>query len=419
MKKFLLALLLLVLLLVAFTYWSVSLFPEKVKISEVMKSEGVESGTSENPDSVTIVLSNLYSGSSVKNFMQGRNYRDAWSTPIEIPVLIFDSLTVMEEGGGKQTHSLELKSSTGTVYTLRSVNKDPEPLIPPAARKLGLENIIVDGISAQHPFAAILAAELADATGVLHTHPKMYYVPGQKALKKFRKAYGNKVYLLEYETSGKADWTGLEYVTEVIDTEDLQELKMEHPEMVKIDKAAFVRARLFDMLIGDWDRHAKQWGWVLQKKAGNYTAIPLGGDRDNAFFRIDGVLPTLITNKMVQPLVRPFEKDIDHMPGLVYPVDVYFLKSVPEEIFISEAKAIQELLTDQKIEEAIKVWPKSLQKYNGEEIAEKLKSRRDRLPEYALEFKKIIDRRDLLEEPLKGSEELQLPKNLVRCFDCE
>lgn len=60
------------------------------------------------------------------------------------------------------------------------MNKDPEPLIPEVAKNLGLENIITDGISGQHPFGAILAAALADKAGVLHTHPVMYFVPKQK-----------------------------------------------------------------------------------------------------------------------------------------------------------------------------------------------------------------------------------------------
>lgn len=419
MKKFLLVILMLFLIFLGLTYWSVNVFPEEVKISEVVAPAKVNSETLKTTDSVTVVLSNIYRGNSVKNFMQGTNYRKAWSAPVKMPVLYLDSLTVVEEGGGTQTNSLEFRSENGIIYSLRSVNKDPQSLIPPAAKTLGLENIVIDGISAQHPFGAILAGSLADAANVLYTHPKMFYVPKQEALGRFSEEYGDKAYLLEYETEGKTNWTDLNNVVEIMDTEDLQELKMKHPDKVAIDKAAFVRARLFDFLIGDWDRHAKQWGWVVQKNAEDYIATPLGGDRDNAFFRIDGVLPTILTNKLVQPLVRPFEEDIDHIPGLVYPVDIYFLKSTPEEMFISEAKALQELLTDEKIEQALEAWPEVMQEFNGREIAEKLKSRRDELVEYAVDFKKIIDKRELLKAPLKGSEELDLPENLKKCFACE
>lgn len=413
MKKFLLVLLILFLLLIGLTYWSTSVTPEEIKISEI-----IEPQNSKNPDSVTVITSNLYESNQIKRFMQGRNYRDAWGVPIKAPVFILDTMQILEEGGGKQTHSLNLKSPSGIIFSLRSVNKDPEPLIPEAAKILGLENIIIDGISAQHPYGALLAASLSNAVGVLNTHPKVVFLPKQNKLGKFNKKYGDRVYLLEYETEGKVNWTPYKNVVEIMDTDDLQELKMKKEKHVRIDEQAFVRARLFDILIGDWDRHAKQWGWVVQKEGEQYTAIPLGGDRDNAFFRIDGVIPTILTNKLVQPLVRPFEEDIDHIPGYVYPVDIYFLKSAPENIFEEEARYLQKTLSDEILEQAFTAWPKELNDLNKKEILTKLKNRREKLVKYARAFKKEIDKKDLLKKPLKGSEDLELPKNLFQCFDC-
>lgn len=415
MKKFLTFLFVLIILFLLLTYWSVSVSPEEVRISEVIEPDNFDP---QKHDSVKVITSNLYEANGLKRFMQGKNYRTAWSAGVTAPVFRIDSMKILEEGGGKQTHSLDLASPTGVVYSLRSVNKDPKPLIPKIAKTLGLKNIVIDGISAQHPYGALVAASLSETAGILHTHPKMVYLPEQAKLGKLNSRYGNRMYLLEYETEGKENWTPYSNVIEIMDTDDLQELKMEHPKDVAIDKRSFVRARLFDILIGDWDRHAKQWGWVVQKKGEKYLAVPLAGDRDNAFFRIDGIIPTILTNKLVQPKVRPFEEDIDHMPGLVYPVDIYFLKTAPQNLFKEEAIALQNLLSDEKLEEAFKAWPKELNDLNKTEIISKLKKRRDRLVEYALEFKKEIDKKDLLETPLKGSEDLELPKELIQCFDC-
>ncbi len=351
--------------------------------------------------------------------MQGQNYREAWKVPIKAPVFFLDSMEVLEEGGGQQTHSLKLRSPKGVEYSLRSINKDPEPLIPNIAKTLGLENIVVDGISAQHPYGALLAAALADHAGVLHTHPMVVYAPKQEQLGEFNEAYGDRLYLLEYETEGKVNWTEIEDFYEILDTDNLQELKRDEGKKVRIDERRFVRSRIFDLLIGDWDRHAKQWGWVVQKKDQNFLAVPLAGDRDNAFFRIDGVIPKILTNEILQPMVRPFEEDIDHIPGYVYPVDVYFLHNTSEKIFVEEAMALQDLLSDQKIKEAFKVWPKEIRQLNAEEIYKKLRNRRDDLVEYAVEFRREINRRDLLKKPLKGSEDIELPEKLKRCFSCE
>ena len=415
MKKIIALLLLVIILFLALSYWSVSIGPDEIKISEVITPQDFDPS---KHDSVKVITSNLYEANALKRFMQGQNYREAWSAQVTAPVFHLDSMEILEEGGGKQTHSLDLKSPSGIVYSLRSVNKDPAPLIPGIAKTLGLENIVIDGISAQHPYGALVAASLSETAGVMHTHPKMVYLPKQAKLGKYNSNYAERMYLLEYETEGEVNWTPFQNVIEIMDTDDLQELKMEQGKNVQIDKSAFVRARLLDLLIGDWDRHSKQWGWVVQKKGEAYLATPLAGDRDNAFFRIDGVIPTILTNKLVQPLVRPFEEDVDHIPGYVYPVDVYFLRTAPEAIFEEEAIALQKILTDEKMESAFDAWPKELNDLNKKEILSKLKKRRDKLVTYAKKFKKEIDKKDLLEEPLKGSEDLALPNNLLQCFDC-
>lgn len=373
-------------------------------------------------DSVTVAATTLYKGNLLKQTMQGRNYRKAWATPVTVPVVFLDTLhggmKIVKEGGGSQTKSLRLESKAGILYSLRSINKDPASHVPEFAKILGLQNIVIDGISAQHPYGAVAAAALAETAGILHTNPRPMFIPRQKALGDYNNNYGDKLYLLEYETEGKINWTPYPNIENIIDTRDLQELKAKIGERVKIDRRAVVRARLFDLLIGDWDRHSKQWGWVLQKNNDAYIAFPVPGDRDNAFFKLDGVIPSIISHKTVEPLVRPFEKEIDYMPGLVYKFDVYFLRDTPVELFIEEAKYLQQTLTNEKIEAALHSWPSSLFNLNGAEIIAKIKQRRDDLRDYAIAFHKIIVERDVLTEPLKGSEDLILSPGLTKCFEC-
>lgn len=419
MKKLLLFIFICLIVFFGLTYWSLSVGPSEIYISRIIGSKEITPEGVKNENTVQVSATNQYRGNALKRFMQGVNYRKAWETPVTAEILYLDSFEVLEEGGGNQTNSLKVLGHEGALYSLRSVNKDPTPLIPEAAKILKLENIVRDGISAQHPYGALLAASLADAAGVLHTHPQLVYVPQQEKLAKYSKTYGDRLYLLEYETEGDINWTGRSNVVEIVETDDLQELKLEMGDALQVDVRELVRARLFDLIIGDWDRHSKQWGWALQKKGDQLVAIPVPGDRDNAFFRIDGVIPTILTNELVQPMVRPFEKDISYISGYVYPFDRYFLKNVPEEIFIEEAKALQAILTDEKMKKAMQQWPQELQQLNGKEILEKLKNRRDKLQKYAVKFQKEIERSDFLEEPLKGSEDLALPSGLERCFECD
>lgn len=418
MKKFFFFILFCLIVFFGLTYWSLSIGPSEIYISKIVEPEAITSEGSQNTEKVKVSATNQYSANGLKRFMQGVNYRKAWETPVTAEILSLDSFEILDEGGGNQTKSLDILGPEGALYSLRSVNKDPTPLIPKVAKVLKLENIVRDGISAQHPYGALLAASLAEHAGLLHTHPKIVYVPEQKKLQKFSKPYGDRLYLLEYETEGDYNWTPYKNVVKIVETDELQEMKTELGKRLQIDTKKLIRARLFDLLIGDWDRHAKQWGWVLQQQEDQLVAIPLPGDRDNAFFRIDGVIPTILTNELVQPMVRPFEKDLDHIQGYVYPFDLYFLKNVSEKIFIEEAKALQESLTDEKMAAAMQQWPRELQQLNGDEILEKLISRRDKLQEYAIDFREEIERLDYPEVPLKGSEDLELPAHLKKCFEC-
>lgn len=422
MKKILLIIGIILVVFIVLIYISVSGPAEELKTYEI---EGIENLTDidfKEHDSILIAASTLYKGNVLKKLMQGGNYRNAWSTPIKVPVVFLDTLKggmkIVKEGGGKQTHSLRLKTKKEAIYTLRSINKDPKPLVPEFAHTLGMENIVIDGISAQHPYAAVVVAALADEIDVLHTHPQIVFVPEQSALDEYNDKYGNRLYLLEYETKGKKNWTTFKDVDEIMDTDNLQKLKMKHGDKVSVDKRALVRARLFDLLIGDWDRHAKQWGWVVQKNDDYYKAIPLPADRDNAFFNISGLVPTIISNQNITPELRPFQKEIDYLPGLVMPFDVYFLQSVPLEMFIEEAKYIQQHLTNEAVDKALKVWPATFYDLDGKEIAAKIKIRRNDLTDYAKRFKEVLDTKELLQEPLKGSEDVELSDGLIECFDC-
>lgn len=423
MKKTVIILLSIIAVLLLIVYMSLWSAPTEIESQIIVTSENINTINFKEQDSVLNAVTTMYQGNALKKMVQGEQYREEWAVKVKVPVVFLDTLkgglTIIKKGGGKQTQSLRLKNIKDVYYTLRSVYKNPDPLIPEFAKTLGLENIIIDGISAQHPYGANVAAKLAESISILHTHPTLVFVPKQERLGAFNSTYGNKLYWLEYETEGPTNWTHFENVLEIMDTEDLQEKKQEVGEKLRINKDELVRNRLFDMVIGDWDRHAKQWGWVVQKIEDKYQAIPLAGDRDNAFFSIDGLIPTVVSSKNIQPRLRSFETEIEYIPGLVYPFDRYFLKNTPMDVFIEEAKYIQNNLTDYAIDKALNIWPEEIYNLHGAEIKTKLKARRSHLVEYAMEFKNEIDRLGVLQEPLKGSDDAKISKELMGCFDCQ
>nr|WP_321413242.1 hypothetical protein [uncultured Allomuricauda sp.] len=421
MKKIIILVIVLLIALVGLTYISINSTPEQFKTCEILDISAMDQTDFTKYDSVLVAANTLYEGNWLKKMMQGEQYREAWSAPVRVPIVYLDTLLgglkVIEQGGGMQTHSLKLEDNNGIRYSLRSISKDASKLIPEAADKLGLENIVVDGISAQHPYSALVVAQLSEAADVVHTHPKVFFVPRQSILGKYNDKFGNRLFFLEYETEGDANWTNYNNVKELADTDDIQEWKNQG-KPITLDYPEIVRARLFDLIIGDWDRHAKQWGWAIEEKENKWIAHPIAGDRDNAFFKQDGVIPTIVSNELFLPEVQSYEEDIEHMPGLVQSFDVYFLKSVPEKTFIEQAKYLQEKLNDSVINNSFHVWPESIYDLNGEEIKTKLIARRAGIVEYAKIFKQILNERELEPVVLNGSEDLELSEELTKCFDC-
>ena len=229
MKKAIGILAALLVLFIIVMYWSLNSEPNNVKNSILVNFDTIDTIDFRQHDSIVIEATNQYETSELKVLMQGEHYRNAWSAPIKIPVVyldtLFGGLKVIKEGGGKQTESLKLEDPDGMLYTLRSINKNPDALIPEFAKTLGLENIVIDGISAQHPYGAIVVSKLAEKAGILHTFPKIVFIPKQQTLGDFNDNYGNRIYLLEHETESSINWTLYNDVVEIINTDDLQELK--------------------------------------------------------------------------------------------------------------------------------------------------------------------------------------------------
>src|SRR5688500_6290549 len=82
----------------------------------------------------TVTASAAYQRSNFHQRLWGRNRRAEWATPIQVPVLWLDTacggLTPYQQGGGNETKSLRLKSANGKEYSLRSINKSRDQVIP-------------------------------------------------------------------------------------------------------------------------------------------------------------------------------------------------------------------------------------------------------------------------------------------------
>ncbi|MEP2671169.1 MAG: BamA/TamA family outer membrane protein [Cyclobacteriaceae bacterium] len=342
-------------------------------------------------DFVRAKASMQYQATARKKKWMGANYRDVWAQEIEAPVFDFKSpqgdLKIVQKGGGMQTLSLRLEDATGKQYTLRSIEKYPEKAIPEAFRETFAKDIVQDQISAAHPYGALVVPYLADAAGIYHTNPKVVWLADDPRLGEYRKTFANRLMLFEERPKGDAkdmDFFGnaddMESTFKVID-------KLADDNDNYVDQQFVLRSRLFDLWIGDWDRHDDQWRWAEFDKKGGKMYRPIPRDRDQVFFVNEGRIPKMASKKWALPKLQGFDYDLKWPAGFMYNAryfDRSFLTSPSRKDWIDEAKNLQTVLTDEVIENAIRQWPKEIFDLHGEEIIKKLKARREKLVEYGL-----------------------------------
>ena len=237
---------------------------------------------------VQVKVTEIYNRGKFYRFWKGDNYRNVWNASVELPVFDMGSekggLSVIQLGGGQQTRSLRLENEKGRQYVLRSVNKYAEKAVPENLQNTIAVTAIQDGISASHPFSAITVPLLADAAGVMHTNPKIVWVPDDPRLGIYQKEIANGVFLFEERPVGnRNDVESFSRSEKIVNTE-LVINKTQGEQDHQVDQLAVVRARLFDMLINDWDRHDDQWSWATFKKDKKTIYRPIPKDRDQVFF---------------------------------------------------------------------------------------------------------------------------------------
>jgi hypothetical protein len=163
----------------------------------------------------------------------------------------------------------------------------------------------------------------------------------------------------------------------------------------RVDEKLVLRNRLFDLIIGDWDRHEDQWRWATQKdnKADLYQPIPR--DRDQTFFVNEGVLAKIWSRKWALPKFEGFDSRIDWPSGLSYNArhfDRTFLTQLSKEDWIGVATRLRQDLRDDTIESSIRQWPDPIFNLDGEQIIADLKARRDDIVKYALSHYEFLSR---------------------------
>ncbi|TDN95406.1 hypothetical protein DET49_1011 [Salegentibacter sp. 24] len=335
----------------------------------------------------------------------GDFYRDVYSTKIKAPVLFLDTLEgnlqPLKEGGGMQSRSLRFISKDDHEYTIRALRKSATRFLQAAAVKDHyikdyIENTVaqryaMDLFTTAHPYARYSLKHINDLLNIKAGKPEIFYIPKQKALGLNNDEYGGELYMLEAHVgSENKEFELFGSPENIISTTDLLE-EMKESKNIQVDEEEYIKNRLVDMLIGDWDRHFDQWRWALHtQEDGTKLYKPIPRDRDFAFPNYDGFIPDLV--KLGLPTVRKmetFDENVDNVKWFNlsgYPLDQRLLKESNWKDWQQQVSFIQSKLTDKQIETAFEALPKAAKDQSIEQIKASLKARRENLGDIAQRY---------------------------------
>jgi hypothetical protein len=336
-----------------------------------------------------------YSASGLHELFLGREYRSLWITPVSVPVLDLrrfgGGLEPVSKGGGQQTKSLLLRAPDGREFFFRSVDKDPSGTLPPELRPTVAGNVVRDQTSSALPTGPLIVEPLLTAAGILHAKSWLYVLPNDPSLGEFQAEFAGLMGFLEERIGGTegppSQWGG---ATEIIGSDTLLARMSRTPDDA-VDTRAFLTARLLDLFIGDWDRHAGQWRWARFGNEVPRRWVPIPQDRDQAFAKYDGIL--LSVARQSAPQLTNFGSGYPYITGATWngrDLDRRLLVGLDWPAWESAATQLKAALTDDVIDQAVRALPPEHYSLKGPAITAALRARRNDLLDAARKYYDLL-----------------------------
>lgn len=282
---------------------------------------------------------------------------------------------------------MKFKGGDGREYKFRSLDKDPKKTLPIELQESIASNVIQDQISSSNPYAGFVVNEILDSAGVFHSDYVLALLPDDPALGEYQKEFAGLLGIMEI-VPDKEQFEGSD---KVINTVKLFERLNKEPDE-EVNSKSYLKARLIDIFLGDWDRHKDQWKWIRFEDGDKKIYEPFPMDRDQAFAKFDGLLPWIAEQNV--PQLNNFGQNFPDMRYMTWSgryIDQRFLTFLSKAEWDSVTNELISRLTNKTIESAVKKLPAEVYPKAKDEIISKLRSRRDGLKEASDEYYELVN----------------------------
>ncbi len=348
------------------------------------------------PDSVRTTTGASYAPSNLLHQLAlGELNRDLWDLPIKLPVLDIDQLgggiTVDEITGGMQTFGLKLDGQNSVTYQFRSIVKDASRALDNEIAMSVIGGTLEDQLSAQFPLAAMVVAELLKSVGVLVATPRPVIMPNDSRLGNYRPFIAGRVgWIEERPNEGEDNTRGFAGSRKVVSGTEIYDELLSDP-LSYVDVHKYLRARMIDFLVGDWDRHSDNWRWARFDDNGRHRWEPIPRDRDWAFPRAGGAIQAVSSVGFPRFVGYSDEMPpLDRLASSSYRIDHRILSGATRVDFVSAADSVQKILTDDVLEKALSVLPPEYYEAEHDFLINALQARREMLDTLAVQLDDLV-----------------------------
>ncbi|HJS48515.1 MAG TPA: BamA/TamA family outer membrane protein, partial [Gemmatimonadales bacterium] len=322
----------------------------------------------------------------------GAHHRDLWAEPVKAEVLALHGARGYRVLGAASLVLLEpalaLEDNRGVRWRFTPLDPQFGEVMTALADNPGAGLVLQDLVSARHPGAPLVASALACQAGVAHPEPALRFLPDAPDLGPSRERFGGQLGWLTPAPRG-ADSVRL--------TAQALLQALEANPALPVDTLDYLRARLFDILVGDADPAPERAPWA---RGGDGRWRPAPRLRWDAFARYGGVVAFLA--RPVMPEATTFGPEYPGRLGqnpAQFILDARLLAPLPESAWDSVAGSLAAALDNDVIAEAVAALPPEWNPDGGAELATALRARRDHLREAA---RSLFER--LRDDPPEGSD---------------
>lgn len=358
--------------------------------------------------------------SKLYNWLWGVHYRQLYTIPITVPTFY-----PSRHGGGldfvrqaPNFHGLLMKNDRNRYFLLRPLGGSTSFIESDFFREMYrrkdfkgtyMNEFIGDAYTIINPYSFLVADRLGEASGQISTKSDIYYVPSDA--------------ILDTVADGSSIQNKL---VNLIDVPDMHRANVHTtPELLdslrstrdnEVDQALYLRERLLDMVIGDWNKIPENWYWISSAAdsagAGGRDSLlagrdegrsyrPIVIDRNHAFTKVDGVMFKQILSVLSLGFIINYDstltrKSLKKLNTLGFPIDMAVASQSDEAAWRQQATLLKSQLTDAVIDEAFQRLPASVRPLEAEALKGRLRSRRDQLDTIAGLYYKQLQRTPVL-----------------------